>query len=691
MGIFDKLFGSGEGPTENGVRKISNVSEQTPDENKLVSFVKQGVEEARMSSSRITHEAIWMTNIAYILGYTGVFFDPQVRQFKTISRGSKTVQRNRIYVNKILPSVQNRLARLCKNPPKYDVRPNSMDTEDKEAARIGLQVLNMVWDQQAINQKRIPLFMWVQQCGHAYLKASWDDQLGKAMVDPQTGQMQGYEGDIRIDIVSPFEIFVDPLAKTLDEARHVTQAKVRPLNYFKTHYPENGELVKEEDAWLLSVQYDMRINSLNNRGQGQTGSQNIMKNSAIELVRYEKRSEKYPNGRAISTANGILLADKELPVGEIPFSKFDDIIIGGKFFSESTITHARSIQDQYNRVITLRADWTNKLLAGKYIAAKGHGLSQEALNDSSGEVVEYNPVPNAAPPMAMNIPVIPSYCYQEEDRLEKMMYDIFGINEISRGQLPSAGIPAVGMQFLMEQDDTRIGIVTESHEYSWAKLGQLILMYASKFMVMPRLLKEVGKNNEYAIKSFVGSDLRDNHDVIVIRGSTLPGSKVLRRQELINSFQQGFFGDPNDAKIREYVFKLLEYGDMAGAWQESAIDDAQIQKQIKEIEQEIIPTFNDKDNHQEHLRQKNIYRKGDKLAKLSDKSKMILEMDMEKHLQFLMNAANPGLKIQEQHIQQQMQDYQQQAQQTPVVGGPPPVEPPPTEGPGIAPPQPGVM
>jgi hypothetical protein len=49
------------------------------------------------------------------------------------------------------------------------------------------------------------------------------------------------------------------------------------------------------------------------------------KNSAIEIIYYEKRSKDYPQGRKIVTASGILLADDELPIGEFDLVKFDDV------------------------------------------------------------------------------------------------------------------------------------------------------------------------------------------------------------------------------------------------------------------------------------------------------------------------------------------------------------------------------
>jgi hypothetical protein len=715
--MFDSLFKNSkdsENNTENSeeLPKIESISQQTPEEKKVVEWVNKKVEESRMSSSRISHEGVWMTNIAYVLGFDGVFYDTTTRQFRSAAKGNTSLRRNRVHVNKILPSIQNRLARLCKNPPKYDVRPNSNEVEDKEASRLSLQVLNNIFDKQQVNQKRMTLYMWMQECGHAYAKVCWDPDLGEEIEDPDTGDVM-YEGDVRIDVVPALEVFPDALAKTLDECQWIAHAKLRKLDYFKSHYPDRGHLVKEEGARLLSLQYEMRINSLNVQGQGQTGAQTIAKSSAIEIIYYEKKSTKHPRGRQIAISNGVLLEDKELAIGEIPFSKFDDVLVGGKYYSESVVTHARPLQDQLNRIIALRAAWTNKMLTGKWKAPKGSGLQQESINDQSGEVWEYNPLPGGQVPEAVQVPTIPQYAYEEEDRLDKMFDDTFGINEISKGQLPAAGIPAIGMQFLMEQDDTRIGVITENNEYSWARVGKHVLKFVAKFYKTPRLLKTAGKGLEYTVKSFLGSEVEGHDDVIVIRGSTLPGSKVLRRQEILNLRSQGLLGNPQDPETTEKVLGMLEYSDvqMNEVWQELAVDEAQVAKDIKLIEQEIPPQIQQWDNHKLHCQKKNLYRKSEKWHALSQTSQQILLADIEARIQLLVMSANPQLAAQLNEVKLNQQQLQQAARgaattagaqagglnqginnpNIPGSGGPPPVPggPPPSSM-GVAPPPPGL-
>lgn len=635
MGLLDRVFGQPE-------EQMKSASDQPAEDQKIVIFVKNRVEEARVNPSRISNEGIWMTNIASLLGFDGIYYDPQQRQFKPTSSRSSNFKRNRIFVNKILPTVQNRLARLCKNPPRFDVRPNGPDAAEKDLARFKVQVIDMLWDRQKFNRKRIELYMWMQQCGHSYIKTSFDAELGNLILDPETNEMM-YEGDIRNDVVSAFEVFADPMAKSFDDIYWLAHAKVRKIDYFRAQYPERGHLVKEEGPWLLSAQYEQRINSLNNMNGAQGSAQQQMKNSAIEIAYYERRSNEHPMGRMIIIANGVKLADKPLPAGEIPFAKFDDIVIGGKYCSESIITHLRPMQERKNELISAKAAFVRKLLAGKYIAAKGHGLTQESPNDQSGEVLEYTPVPNAAPPQAMTPPQMPAYVFQEEQSIDRNFDDIAGINEVSKGQLPAAGIPAIGMQLLTEQDDTRIGVMTESHEESWARVGKLNLLYAQHFYKTPRLLKISGKSQEYTIRQFTGEDLKGDHDVIVIRGSTVPGSKTLKRQEIINAWQQGLLGDPADPKVREKVLGMLEFGDSAEMWRDHSLNQRQAKLIIAMIEAgQPVPPPSEFDANDQILVELNQYRK-DRIDSLTPIQAYLLEQAMEARISMLVNQANPEL------------------------------------------------
>lgn len=665
MSIFDKakdLF-SGE------KKPIESAQDQPEDDKKLYSYIRDKIEDVRASSNRVSSESIWMTNSAYLMGVDGVFWDAQAKQFKNTDRSRSYLNRNRLRANLILQAAQNRLARLCKNPPRYDVIPQSNDAQDQESARLAIDVLNQVWDEQEINLKRIQMGMWMQQCGHAYMVVSHDPKIGDDLKDPFTGETMGKEGGTRVDVGSAFEFYPDPIAKTLDDCAWVVRAKVRKLDYFRDKYPERGQLVKEEDAWLLSAQYELRINGMNTLGPNQ-GVNPQLKNAAIELALYERPSKNYPNGRLVIGANGVLLHDGELPCGTFPFVKFDDIVVGGKYYSESAITHARPIQDQYNTNLTKTAQWVNKLLAGKYITAKGHGLIQESINDQSGEVVEYNPVPGAAEPKAMDIPVMPAYVFNDRAALKSELFEVFGLSEVSRGQLPSAGIPAQGMQILIEQDETRIGIEIEQHEHAYAKLGEIILKYEAKYSVTPRKLIKKNKMG-YSISTYTGEQLGENFKVRVKRGSLIPNNKYLEVQKILNAYSQGLLGDPADPQVREQVLGMIEFGDSEAMWKDQSTDRAQIQRHIDMIVEEgRMPLVDEMDNHAMFVKTLNTFRKSEDFDNLEpEKQQMILTL-REEHLNWQQKLMNPQLPDDDADLDDMdMQDDQalEQSQGTEVV------------------------
>lgn len=644
----ERLFASQEGRNV----KLNDAREQTDVDKGLVTFVRSKLEEVRSSSARVSQEGINLTNVAYLCGFDSIYYDTSTRAFKPLPSPGALIRRNRVHVNRILPTVQNRLAKLTKNAPRYDVKPKSADEEDKDAARLGIQVVEQLWDQLFINRKRLSLVMWLQQCGISYFKVSWDQTLGEKKVLPVEKQNEDgtttrtyeivAEGDIRVDVCSFFEVYPDPLAKSWDELKYLIQAKVRTLDYFQDHYPERGNLVTEEDCWLNSLQYESRINSINTV-TGSTGTSVVqMKNCAIELSYYEKPSQKHPYGRHIITANGVLLKDDVLPIDELPWIKFDDILVGGKFNSEAVITHLRPAQDQINKNKSMRAAWLNRMLTGKIIAPRSANIAAESFNDQSGELLRYDHVQGMPEPKAFDMPAIPQYAYKDEEVLKEDINDTAGINDISRGQLPSAGIPAIGMQFLVEQDDTRIGVEVEQHEHSYADLGRILLKFAGEYYKTERLLKISGENMEYTIKKFKGDDLKGNYDVTVVRGSTLPGSKVLKRQEILNLYERGLFGNPSDQLVQQNVMSMLEFGDEYQAWERRSLRMAQIQRGIMMIEEQgIKPPVSEFDDHALWMQTLDDYRISEKFIRLSpDRQQLVLDV-MNEHLEYLQEMTLP--------------------------------------------------
>lgn len=659
MGLFDKVFGNGS---------IED-TEQSIEDAKLCKFVKEEVERIRSSATRIAHEKTWLENAAYFYGFDNVQFNYQLKIFQPINSMTSASSRSRANVNKILPTLQNRLARLVQSYPKFDVRPNGNTQEAKDNARFKLDILTNKLDELNFQNKRILLITLTQIYGHAYIVTSWNDTGGQIMLDPATGEYD-FEGDMQLEVDSPLNIFPDELAKNFDECRSWTRAKVRPLSYFSSQWGEKGDKVKEEEIWLLSAQYEQKINSMSSRGFGSGSMASATKNCAIELTRYEVPSRKYPRGRMIVTAGDVLLCNKPLPTGKVPLVKYDDIV-SPKYYSEAITTHLRPIQDMKSEIVRRRSEWVRKLVAGKYIEARGTELIREVLNDQSGERLQYTPVPNAKDggmPIQLDIPNIPSFAYQEEEAIDAQFNEVSGISDVSKGVIPSAGIPAIGMQLLQEQDQTRIGIMTEQHELATAQVGKHILDYIQVCYKKSRKLKMAGPDGAYNVTDIDSNSIQGENDVIVVKGSMAPQSKTLRRQEIMNSWQNGLMGPPQDPLVIQNVVKDLEFGNNSQPYKKAALDSKQAKRFLDIIKGGEMPEISDFDNHAFILQQLNEFRiseEGTEMATQNENLKEDLELTMEGLVQFIgkMSGSIPE-QIPEEIQQGIAQSSQEEAEQS---------------------------
>ncbi len=234
---------------------------------------------------------------------------------------------------------------------------------------------------------------------------------------------------------------------------------------------------------------------------------------------------------------------------------------------------------------------------------------------------------------------------------------MFGLNELSKGQLPAAGIPAKGMEILLEQDATRMSIMTQQHEYAWSDVGRWILKYVGNYYKSPRLLKITGKNRSYSFKKFTGEDLNNNFDVQVIPGSLVPGNKYLARQDIMNSYQSGLLGDPMDPKLRQKVLSMLEFGDEQEMWQDLAVSIAQAHKMIDQLKSGQQPEISEFDKHDILFPEINRTRIAEE-DNLDENIKMQFDLCLNRLLDMGVKVASPTAQANRQLAEQMVQHGQ---------------------------------
>lgn len=154
--------------------------------------------------------------------------------------------------------------------------------------------------------------------------------------------------------------------------------------------------------------------------------------------------------------------------------------------------------------------------------------------------------------------------------------------------VPTNVTSGVAIAGLAEQDDTRIGLEAENIKHCMSNVGKKWLVLYKNNVDYPRMVKDIGKNDEFEISQFKGSDLT-SFDVFVETEPEASDTLSQRRQKVIELLNSGLFNDTQTGNItdegRIKIFEMLELGD----WESfTEADNDQQRKAMRENNAMII-------------------------------------------------------------------------------------------------------
>lgn len=547
--------------------------------------------------------------------------------------------------NHIAFIVETRLAKLEKVRPKLSVRPSSGDEDDIKAAKVSTKILQSTYNKLGIDDILSKGANWSETCGSVFYKVSWDKNAGK-----KVGIIDGmpvYEGEVKIDICPPYEIFPDSLThQDITDCNSIIHAKaVHVDDIFKIW----GVVVQPEEVDTISLSSAGILGGLGLSSAVPKMAQGKASNCAVVIERYTKPSATKPNGELVIIAGDKLLYYGDLPFrcgadGEyaLPFIKQDSIAVAGCFFGSSIVERAIPVQRAYNAVKNRKHEFLNRLAMGVLAVEDGsvdiENLETEGL--SPGKILVYRQ--GSTPPKMLDAGSIPAELAQEEEKLLNEFIMISGVSEVMRSSsVPTSVSSGAAIQLLLEQDDTRLSTTAQRIRVAAKKMSQFILRLYKQFATLPRLSRCVGSEGEIELVYWKGSDLSSD-DVIFDTENELSDSAANRRNMLFELLKSGLLHDENgklsDA-MRYKVLEVLGYG----SW-EYARDTQRLQAMRAARENNMAlstpPKVREIDDHSLHIAEHTKFMLStdfEKLASLHKDLENIMNEHIRQHKELLKN------------------------------------------------------
>lgn len=577
-------------------------------------------------------------NIAYYLGKQYIHWDAVN---KRVYEASKEDGRTQFVANRTQKIVRTELAKIQKNKPIMKVIPASNEEDDIRSAKVGDKVLDYLEYTHKLNTRTDKrTIMWGLTTEFGVVHPYWDVSAGEEIDDPTQPGQKVRTGREKIDVLSPFELILDPDAKYWEELAWVIKPKVRKIKYIKDRY--NKE-VGAEDGIEYSNGLQAQLDSLYAK-YGQEKPKRS-KDSVTVYECWEAPSTDFPNGRRWAVANGVLLysvndigfGDTDDSERELPFFIFIHIEVPGRIQGQSIIEVLAPIQREYNRCRSQIID--NKDLMGNptWMVQDGAVDDEDDLPNGPGGMCIYNagfPKPERDQPPQMGQDV-----YKNLEQLVDEFYFISGQQEVSHGSTPAGVTSGVAISFLQEQDDTVLAPTISN----WISCKQGYMSYLLKMIRYkydyPQTLKIVGKNNEVNLIEFIGSDLTST-DVRVQEGTMFQNSTASKQNWIMTLIDKRVL-DPNIH--RDLIIRMLELGMIDEMYDQSQIDTEQARKEHllwekKDFDNVIVRDFF---NHAVHIQEHNTFRKGDVYDDMTPEEQKLIDDHVLEHLVFMIENQTP--------------------------------------------------
>ena len=545
-----------------------------------------------LRASRDLLERQWKINLSFYKGKQYVFFNRKSSRIESLptDEGDKPRYRVRLVSNQIAPNTVALLSRLVKTKPQFYATPGQASYEAQKATQVAENLLEYWWDAFHLTEKREEAMMWAIICGNGFWKITWDDKQGPGMkvmmspdgqpiVDPMVKhffekeleaagidsdefEKQIYQGEIRVDVMSPFDVLLDDSAQVFEDCKYA----------FCVHPLDPSEIYERYGVKL-------KPNAVNRYpDESLPGAFGSLEGKTTENVRevyygYFLPGSKYPEGRfVVFTKNpSIVLYDAPwpYPFEQLPLVKFPGMRVPGQLWDGSVVEQAVPLQKELNRTLSQMVEYKNLTLKPQMLAPVGS--LRQRMTDEPGAIFEYNPVAGKSPE-SIPLPSLPAYVFEHLQDLGQRLRDIFGLNEIMQGDVPPNVEAGVAIDLLQEAATDRLAPQIMMMEKALERCGNLMLQLGQQYYKEPRMLLINGSGTKPKVERFEDADLINGVQVRVEAGSGLPRTRAGKQARVMQLLQMGILS-PTKA------YKYMDMADFKGLQMQFEADEEQAMRE----------------------------------------------------------------------------------------------------------------
>jgi hypothetical protein len=563
---------------------------------------------------RWIYERTWWRNLLYTLGRHWIFYDRKRGQWVD-KRMAKFIPRP--VTNKVGEGVESIRAVFGSIDLSALARPIGGDPKNVAAAEVADAFQPFVHEEHRMEEVLEESDFWLIVTGNSFLHPYWDKDRNNGLVrvlqdvclrcgqafppadpapavcpacqqpgplmlggadptNPITAEVPAGRG--RTDAISPLEIAIPPIYRSLADSPYVIRMRFRSKSYYEDKYGKLAEKISWDNAprerslqllRTLATQSDVSSLPLTlSAGIGQE----LQQQGKTEFELWRRPNDEWPEGlflRVIGDGPGaIVLRDEDescpgpLPTRDrddkpyVPFVHTSYQTIGGRLWARGPIDPVIQKQDQINQLDSLIQLIVTRVANPIWLEPKGAEV--KSFTGEPGLVVKYNPLVagGTAKPERLAGENIPVTLFSLRDQYLKDFEMLMGTYDVLKGARPPNVQAFSAMQLLVERAQARLAGVFKERGRAYRDWFAMALELERQFGPDERAYAVLGPNRGWTFQQFQKANLDGAIEIIVEDGSTAPKTNLGERASIEQANTLGLI-NPSDAEQRYAILNRM--------------------------------------------------------------------------------------------------------------------------------------
>lgn len=372
-----------------------------------------------------------------------------------------------------------------------------------------------------------------------YAKVGWKFKMkSKTFMEPVVGKndvisftkktrSEVEHDDPTIDIIDPYDIYVDPDATSLEDAAYLIHRKTLPYEEVKDNPNyKNVDKIKQDSH---ADEYMDKLARYRD-----SVPQKDKHKDLVEILEYWGADD-----RLVVIANrGVVLRDTPNPYHhkKIPFVELDDYRDPHRYYGQSELSVIDPLQREINSIRNQRRDYDNLALNPVVLMVPG------TLRNPNSAVMAPGNVWMVSDLTSMDVFALPQLQGSSTEIEERTAQDIkmtVAIDEIGIGLLPKNPQRRSATEVVTAQSmaGKRFAVKIAFLEEAVKKIGQMVFALNQQFLDQERVIQIVGERGATEWVELGPDDVRGDYFIDIEAGSMLPKDEIAARQEAVQLLQ----------------------------------------------------------------------------------------------------------------------------------------------------------